>query len=291
VYAWGSNQEGQLGDGSTASSAVPLLVAGPSSQQRDGGLLQPVTAVACGARHSAAVNILGQCLAWGWNLHGQCGSGRANPSQPTPALVAALGPLKCTGVAAGMGHTVVCTDQGDVYAWGLNGDGQLGVGTDVSSLEVRAQGGGRQAGRLASRALPRVVATGSATAAGAAAVAANALRACSSSRCLPAHAAAHPAYILPLNAQLFPLPCALQPRLLEAAALADEQVSKVAAGSRHTLLLCASGKAFACGWGAFGQLGSGSFKSASMPQAVAVPAGAKVTDLAAGWWHSLFLAE
>ena len=65
----------------------------------------------------------------------------------------------------------------------------------------------------------------------------------------------------------------------------------MAAGSRHSLLLCVSGKAFACGWGAFGQLGTGGFKSASTPQAVAVPAGAKVTDLAAGWWHSLFLAE
>ena len=137
MYAWGNNQEGQLGDSSAASSAVPLLAAGPSSQQRDGGLLQPITAIACGARHSVAVNTLGQCLAWGWNLHGQCGSGRATPSQPSPALVKALGPLKCTGVAAGMGHTLVCTDQGDVYAWGLNGDGQLGDGTDVASLEVR----------------------------------------------------------------------------------------------------------------------------------------------------------
>ena len=117
--------------------------------------------------------------------------------------------------------------------------------------------------------------------------------ACSSRR-LRTEAAAYPPEILPLiDAQLFfPSPsCALQPRLLEAAALADEQVSKVAAGSRHTLLLCASGKAFACGWGAFGQLGTGGFKSASTPQAVAVPAGAKVTDLAAGWWHTLFLAE
>ena len=153
VYAWGSNQEGQLGDGSSASSAVPLLVAGPSSQQRDGGLLQPVTAIACGARHSAAINALGQCLAWGWSLHGQCGGGRAAPSQPSPTLVKALGPLKCTGVAAGMGHTVVCTDQGDAYAWGLNGDGQLGDATDASSLEVRPPAGrplpGWQAGCLA----------------------------------------------------------------------------------------------------------------------------------------------
>ena len=66
-------------------------------------------------------------------------------------------------------------------------------------------------------------------------------------------------------------------------------MTKVAAGSRHTLLLSASGKAFACGWGAFGQLGSGAFKSSVAPAAVAVPGGARVADLAAGWWHSIFV--
>lgn len=65
----------------------------------------------------------------------------------------------------------------------------------------------------------------------------------------------------------------------------------MAAGSRHTLVLCASGRAFAFGWGAFGQLGSGRFASARRPQAVAVPGGAPVADLAAGWWHSLFLTR
>ena len=134
VFAWGSNAEGQLGSSSTVASAAPVLVAGPSSQHRDAALLQPATAVACGARHSLALNALGQCLAWGWSLHGQCG--KSAPSVPMPSVVQSLGPLTCVGVAGGMGHTVVCTDQGDVYAWGLNGDGQLGDGSDVSALEV-----------------------------------------------------------------------------------------------------------------------------------------------------------
>lgn len=68
-------------------------------------------------------------------------------------------------------------------------------------------------------------------------------------------------------------------------------MTKVAAGSRHTLLLTASGRAFAYGWGAFGQLGTGKFASSRAPVAVAVPAGAKVSDVAAGWWHSLVLTE
>lgn len=143
VYAWGNNAEGQLGNGTTGgASTTPVLVAGPSSGARDAALLQPIIAIAAGARHSVAVTTAGQCLAWGWGLHGQCGMGAGVPSVPTPTVVMALGPLKCVSVAAGMGHTVVSTDQGDVYAWGLNGDGQLGDGTDLSSLLVRMLGGG-----------------------------------------------------------------------------------------------------------------------------------------------------
>ena len=40
-----------------------------------------------------------------------------------------------TGVAAGLGHTVACTDSGDVYSWGWNADGQLGLGDDQSRGE------------------------------------------------------------------------------------------------------------------------------------------------------------
>lgn len=138
VFAWGSNAEGQLGAGTGAASAAPVVVAGPGSGARDAGPLQPVTAIAAGARHSLAVNSQGQCLAWGWGLHGQCGTGRSVPSVPTPTVVAALGPLKCASVAGGMGHTVVATDTGDVYAWGLNTDGQLGDGGDETALQVGA---------------------------------------------------------------------------------------------------------------------------------------------------------
>ena len=49
--------------------------------------------------------------------------------------VAGLGGLSVTGVAAGLAHTVACTDSGDVYSWGWNSEGQLGLGDDQSRGE------------------------------------------------------------------------------------------------------------------------------------------------------------
>jgi alpha-tubulin suppressor-like RCC1 family protein len=106
----------------------------------------------------------------------------------------------------------------------------------------------------------------------------------------PTLALTHNTLITPTH-RVHPFVSVVQPQLLEDAALASESVVKVAAGSRHSLLLCASGKAYACGWGSFGQLGTGRFASSRTPAAVAVPAGAKVVDVAAGWWHSLIVTE
>ena len=64
-------------EGVGESAAQPQLVLGPGSQHRDAGLLQPAVAVAAGARHSAVVNALGQCIAWGWSLYGGCAARRA----------------------------------------------------------------------------------------------------------------------------------------------------------------------------------------------------------------------
>jgi hypothetical protein len=72
---------------------------------------------------------------------GQCGTGSAVTSVPGPTVVESLGPIKCTGVAAGMGHTVVCTDAGDALGFGMNQDGQLGNASTQSAMQVRERKG------------------------------------------------------------------------------------------------------------------------------------------------------
>lgn len=64
---------------------------------------------------------------------------------------------------------------------------------------------------------------------------------------------------------------------------------KVGAGANHSLALARSGAAYAWGSSRFGQCGTGAFGSMAAPARVA--AQGRVTDLEAGWWHSLFAVE
>lgn len=78
-------------------------------------------------------------------------------------------------------------------------------------------------------------------------------------------------------------PChATQPQRVTGRLLAGEEITKAACGWKHTLVLTATGCALAWGAGAFGQLGTGGFGGACAPEAVAVPGGRVVVDVAAG---------
>jgi alpha-tubulin suppressor-like RCC1 family protein len=65
VYAWGDGAEGQLGDGTTTDSALPVLVPG----------LPAIVMVRAGGMHSLALDGGGAVWAWGANNDGQLGDG------------------------------------------------------------------------------------------------------------------------------------------------------------------------------------------------------------------------
>jgi alpha-tubulin suppressor-like RCC1 family protein len=129
VYAWGYNDYGQLGNGTTTSRNTPTLINVPNLQS--GETIAQVTA---GYYHSLAVTTQGRVYAWGYNDYGQLGNGTTT-SRNTPTLINV--PSLQSGetiaqVTAGSVHSLAFTTQGHVYAWGSNGSGRLGDGTTTN---------------------------------------------------------------------------------------------------------------------------------------------------------------
>jgi alpha-tubulin suppressor-like RCC1 family protein len=117
VVAWGRNVAGQLGNGTTTNSTVPVEVTG----------LKEVVAIAAGEEHSLALLKGGTVKAWGANTRGQLGDG-AETNSDVPVAVSGLS--GATAIAAGQNHSLAITG-GTVKAWGFNERGQLGDGTSA----------------------------------------------------------------------------------------------------------------------------------------------------------------
>uniref|UniRef100_A0A673JTY4 BTB domain-containing protein n=2 Tax=Sinocyclocheilus rhinocerous TaxID=307959 RepID=A0A673JTY4_9TELE len=120
VYAWGYNNSGQVGSGSTANQPTPRRVS--SCLQN-----KVVVNIACGQLCSMAVLDNGETYGWGYNCNGQLGLGN-NGNQQTPCRIAALQGINIVQVACGYAHTLALTDEGFIYSWGANSYGQLGTG-------------------------------------------------------------------------------------------------------------------------------------------------------------------
>jgi alpha-tubulin suppressor-like RCC1 family protein len=135
AQCWGWNRYGQLGNGTTADSQVPVQVE---------GLTSGVTAVAAGMGHACAV-VNGGVQCWGWNGYGQLGNGTTTDSR-VPVQVQGL-TSGVTAIAAGsmqdsgiVGH-VCAVVNGSVQCWGCNNAGQLGNSTKIDShVPVQVQG-------------------------------------------------------------------------------------------------------------------------------------------------------
>jgi len=126
VAAWGSNGQGQLGNGTTTSSDVPVAVSG----------LSGVEALAAGDDFSVALMDNGTVMTWGENTAGQLGNG-TNTSSDLPVAVSGLSGV--TGIAAGVNYVLAVLGNGNVMAWGHNRSGQLGDGATNEGSNVPVQ--------------------------------------------------------------------------------------------------------------------------------------------------------
>ncbi len=137
LYAFGSNEYGQLGtevnSGTITPNPVPALVALPAASG-------PVVQIAAGGAHSLALTSTGQLYAFGENDLGQLGNEVNNKSpkpNPTPTIVTL--PPSATGsvtqIAAGSEFSLALTSTGQLYGFGMNSGGQLGNATNVGIAE------------------------------------------------------------------------------------------------------------------------------------------------------------
>jgi alpha-tubulin suppressor-like RCC1 family protein len=128
VHAWGLNNSGQLGDGTTVSKSNPVSLSNAGSlQQRN------ITAIATSvfnAQVSAAVDSAGVVHAWGENNVGQMAGASPFFANSNPLSLADRGSLSnavVRSVVVGGSHLVALDTDGAVHTWGWGASGQLGI--------------------------------------------------------------------------------------------------------------------------------------------------------------------
>ncbi|XP_031684171.1 probable E3 ubiquitin-protein ligase HERC6 isoform X2 [Oncorhynchus kisutch] len=290
ILSCGRNSKGQLGRQKKRDSKLPAPVEG----------LGAVVSVACGQDHSVAVCASGQVYSWGAGGEGQLGITLTTVSKvPSPRPVPIPSPLPITviQVACGNSHSLALTKGGQVFSWGLNSHGQLGLGkgvplqpipalvcslTGVPVTQVAAGGthtlaltlpglvyccGANRAGQLG---LNRVDEKGRFNICS---VPALRVLGVSFISCGEAHSA-----VLTKGGQVFTFgegsrgqlghnasANELLPKLVEGM---DGLASQIACGSHHTLVLGSSGQLWAFGSGVKGQLGTGITEGCLRPTSV-----------------------
>ena len=217
VYAWGHGSSGQLGNGSTSNRTSPTLISFP-------GILsgETIQTVIAGQLHSLAVTTNGRVYAWGNGSSGQLGNGSTSNSS-TPSLVNFTGLLSgetIQQVSGGAYHSISVTTSGRIYAWGYNGNGELGDGTTINRSS---------------------------------------------------------------------------PKLISLTGLQDgETVQMVVAGSYHSLALTTNNRIYTWGANGYGQLGSGTFLNRITPTVIAftgLQGGETIQQISAGNFHFLVLTS
>ncbi|MFH1846268.1 MAG: hypothetical protein ABH869_01785, partial [Candidatus Omnitrophota bacterium] len=263
VWACGDNMYGYIGDGTENNARYLKKI----EQDIDGNEFQGLASVSVGSYHVLGADDGGNVWAWGRGHDYRLGHGDTS-HQYKPKKVTALDPETITEVVAGYKSSFALNESGDIWAWGDNEHGRLGLG-DTSDEKYPAQIPGITGIKLFST--------------------------------YGSHSIAirNNADILTWGdnrlAQLGKeewQPCIHEPEIIEdnnTNSFVNNNFQKVSVSIYHVLALDAEGKVWAWGSNNYGQIGDGTQITRSAPVKVQGLAGVVITDISAGQYHSLAL--
>ena len=127
VWTWGNNNYGQLGNekNENVNQATLTQVVGINGE----GYLENIKQISAGRYSLVALTNDGKVVTWGYNGYGQLGKGTTgNSSFPVYVVDEQGTPIEnIKQISAGANHMLALKENGEVYAWGLNSSGQLGI--------------------------------------------------------------------------------------------------------------------------------------------------------------------
>ncbi len=121
VWAWGRNQEGQLGDGTTTDHVTAVRV----NDLLPADVNVTMTAICAGESFSLALDNAGDIWAWGDNSHRQLGFKSVESTVTTPTRITQIND-KVLSITAGLEHSLAVVGT-ELYGWGSNSNQQVKI--------------------------------------------------------------------------------------------------------------------------------------------------------------------
>ncbi|XP_031714324.1 RCC1 domain-containing protein 1 [Anarrhichthys ocellatus] len=207
--------------------------------------------LALSSEHAVLLSASGAVYTWGLGSHGQLGHGGLT-SEEEPRVVEALWGMTMSCVATGSWHSVCISDGGDLYVWGWNESGQLGLPSRGLRKALQQQSS-QQAGALHPDASTSPAEE-------------------------PQEGEKHEEVFISIQA--FPALLDVTPSSCE--------IRTVSCGCRHTAAVSTTGDLYTWGWGDYGQLGQQTLVSSDEPQRVEFfrEQQMHVTDVVCGAWNT-----
>lgn len=126
LICWGCNDLGQLGCNDRIAKEKPKV---------NSTITEVILQIVSGSQHTLALTKSGNVISWGGNRKGQLGDGQVN-SSTVPLVLSLLRHRPVISIACGESHSMALTIGGNIYSWGENSQGQLGLGDTTPRLRA-----------------------------------------------------------------------------------------------------------------------------------------------------------